>query len=127
MGESINAVINVGSNLKTLDTTSVLAAGATKTYNVNTQGTNTLIVDISSDQDCEVVITPVLDLDQDAEDKSSIASNLLGPASDAGPVTAGAAAGFSYATTGAPRMVIEVTSTGSSDTTSYTCSIRGQV
>jgi hypothetical protein len=127
MAESINAPIGTGSNLKELDTTSTLAAAGTKTYNVNTQGTDTLVVDVYADQACTLVITPVLDADETAADKSSIATNLLGPESDEGSITASTAAGFSYETCGAPRMLVEVTNDGASATTTYTCSIRGQV
>ncbi len=104
MPESKNAPTAVGSTLKILDKSgnddyTALAAGATKAYNVNTQNTDTLVVDIVADQDCSVVITPVLDID---EDSASPAAALTGSPSDTGSVTADTPARFSYSTLGAP-------------------------
>ncbi len=130
MPESKNAPTAVGSTLKALDKSgnddyTALAAGATKTYNVNTQNTATLVVDIVADQDCSVVITPILDID---EDSASPAAALTGSPSDTGSVTRRhPRRAFPTAPSAPPRALVQVTNDGASDTTTYTCSIRGQV
>jgi hypothetical protein len=116
--ESINAPTMVGSNLKKMDKEEITDAVPLREHIVNTQLAHDLVVDVISDKNCDVVITPIIDIDDDTSS---------GGVSETGTVTADESARFVYSGIGAAKAKVSITKTGSGDTSGFCCVIRGQV
>lgn len=117
--EIFNRTIRSGSNKNILDTVVLTDAVTTRTHIVNTQGARDLMVAITSDKGCTVIVTPIDDLDD---------NTALGLASTTGTVAdSGSSNRFLYESIAAPRAKVVITKTESGDMTSFRCSIRGQV
>jgi len=117
--ERFNRSIRSGSNKKILDTANLTDAVPTRTHIVNTKGIRDLMVAITSDKGCTVIITPIDDVDDETA---------LGLVSSTGVVADGGSSNrFLYESITAPKARVVITKTESGSTTAFRCSIRGQV
>lgn len=117
--EVFNRTIRSGSNKNIYDITNLTDEEPVRTHIVNTQGARDLMVAITSDKGCTIIITPIDNLDD---------NTALGKASNTGTIPDGGDSDrFLYASIASPKAQIVITKTESGDTASFRCIVRGQI
>lgn len=117
--ETLNRSITTGSNKNVYDTTNLTDDDPIRTHIVNTLGVRDLLTALTVDKGCTVIVTPIDDLDDDTA---------LGKPSTTGVIADGGGSDrFLYVSIAAPRAQIVITKTESGSTTSFRCTVRGQI